>query len=196
MIASAYSDVPTAVGSSRVGFRSYVTRSPSAITRRDGLLEPARGVPLAEVLEHELSGEDHRGRVDAVLPRVLRRRAVRRLEDRGSRADVRAGRDAEPADEAGGEVARRCRRRGSADEHVELLGPLDEAHAEGVDERLPGLDIRVVLRDLAEDGEEEPVGVLHDVRLRDARDAAAPVGARVLEGEADDPLGALRARAA
>ena len=51
--------------------------------------------------------------------------------------------------------------------------------------------VRVVLRDLAEHGEEEPVGVLHDVRLRDARDAAAPVGARVLEGEPDDPLGAL-----
>ena len=55
------------------------------------------------------------------------------------------------------------------------------------------LDVGVVLRNLPEHGEEEPVRVLHDVRLRDARDAAAPVGARVLEREADDPLRALGA---
>ena len=55
-----------------------------------------------------------------------------------------------------------------------------------------GFDLRVVRRDLAEDGEEQAVGVLHDVRLRDARHATAAVGARVVEREADDPLGALR----
>jgi hypothetical protein len=36
--------------------------------------------------------------------------------------------------------------------------------------------------------------VLHDVRLRDARDALAAVGARVLERVADDPLRPLRAQ--
>ena len=49
----------------------------------------ARRVVLAEMLEHQLPGEDHRGRVDLVLALVLRRRAVRRLEDGGVRADVR-----------------------------------------------------------------------------------------------------------
>ena len=51
--------------------------------------------------------------------------------------------------------------------------------------------VRVVGGDLAEDGQEEPVRELHDVRLRDAGDLAAAVRARVLEGEADDPLGCV-----
>ena len=63
----------------------------------------------------------------------------------------------------------------------------------GVDEVLPRLDLGVVLRDLAEDVEEEAVGELHDVRLGHARDALAAVVARVLEREADDPLRALAA---
>ena len=118
---------------------------------------------------------------------------MRRLEDGAVRADVAAGRDAEAADEAGGEVADDVAVEVRQHEHVELLGPLDEAHADRVDEVLPRLDLRVVLRHLAEDLEEEPVGELHDVRLRDARDALAAVLARVLEREADDPLGALTA---
>ena len=172
MIASAYSDVPTAVGSSRVGFRSYVTRSPSAMTAATALLESLRRVALAEVVEHQLPGEDHRRRVHLVLALVLRCGAVRRLEDGRARADVRAGRDPEPADEPGREVADDVPVEIREDEHVELLGALDEPHAERVDEHLARLDVRVVRRDVAEDGEEEPVRELHDVRLRDAGDLA------------------------
>ena len=193
MIASAYSAVPTAVGSSRVGFRSYVTRVPSAITADDRALEPLRRLALAEVLEHELAGEDHRGRIHLVQALVPRRRAVRRLEDRRLDADVRARRDSEPADETGGHVADDVAVEVREHEHVELLGPLDELHAERVDEHLARGDLRVVLPDRPEDVEEEPVGELHDVRLRHSRDLAAMVRARVLEGEADDPLRRLRA---
>ncbi len=72
---------------------------------RDRRFEALRCVALAEVLEHELAGEDHRRRIHLVLALVLRGRAVRRLEDGRVLADVRAGRDPEPADEPGGEVA-------------------------------------------------------------------------------------------
>ena len=145
------------------------------------------------MVEHQLPGEDHRRRVDLVLALVLRRRAVRRLEDGRVGADVAARRDAEAADEPGGQVADDVAVEVRQHEHVELLGPLDETHADRVDEVLPRLDLGVLLRDVAEDVEEEPVGELHDVRLRHARDALAAVGARVLEREADDPLGALAA---
>ena len=77
-----------------------------------------------------------------------------------------SGRDAEAADEAGGQVADDVAVEVGQHEDVELLRPLDEPHAERVDEILARLDVGVVARDLAEDGEEEPVRVLHDVRLR------------------------------
>ena len=99
----------------------------------------------------------------------------------------------EAADEPGGQVADDVSVEVRQHQHVELLGPLHETHADRVDEVLPRLDLGVLLRDVAEDVEEEPVGELHDVRLRHARDALAAVGARVLEREADDPLGALAA---
>ena len=54
--------------------------------------------------------------------------------------------------------------------------------------------IGVLGGDVPEDLEEEPVRVLHDVRLRHAVDGAAALCPRVLEGEADDPLGRLRAQ--
>ena len=144
MMASAYSAVPTAVGSSRVGFRSYVTRSPSAITAATASSSRARGVALVEVLEHQLAGQDHRRRIDTVLALVLRSRAVRRLEHRRLRADVRAGRHAEPADETGGQVADDVAVEVREHEHVELLRALDEPHAQRVDEGLPRLDVRIV----------------------------------------------------
>ena len=77
---------------------------------------------------------------------------MRRLEDGRVLADVRARRDAEPADEAGSEVADDVAVEVRQDEHVELLGPLDELHRERVDEHLARLDVRVLGRDVAEDG--------------------------------------------
>ena len=193
MMASAYAAVPTAEGSSRLGFRSYVTWAPSAITAATAASSRSCGVALAEVVEHELAREDHRGRVHLVQPLVLRRRAVGRLEHRSLRADVGARRDAEASHQAGGEVADDVAVEVREHEDVELLRPLNQAHAERVDQRLPRLELGKVLGHLAEHAEEEAVGVLHDVRLRDARDAAAAVVARVLERVADDSLGALGA---
>ena len=103
------------------------------------------------------------------------------------------GASAEASDEAGGDVADDVPVQVRQDEHVVLLRALDEPHAERVDEHLARRDLRVVGGDLAEDGEEEPVRELHDVGLRDARDLAAAVGSRVVEGEANDPARGLRA---
>src|SRR5215470_8593723 len=71
---------------------------------RDGLFDPGddpvgRFGP-AQVAEHHLAREDDRAGVDLVLPGVLGRRTVRRLEEcvAGVVVDVGARRDAEPAD--------------------------------------------------------------------------------------------------
>ena len=168
-----------------------VVRDPPAVGDhgRDSLFESLRGLSLAEVLEHQLSGQDHRGRVHFVQPFVPRRRAMRGLEHGHARSDVRPWSDAEPAHQPGGDVRDDVPVQVRQHEHVELLGALDELHAECVDEHLAGGDLRIVARDLAEDRKEEPVGELHDVRLRHAGDLAAVVGSRIVEGEADDPLG-------
>src|SRR5437762_7394464 len=74
--------------------------------RGDRALEPVAGLPLADVSQHERPGQHERHRVHLVLAGVLRRGAVDRLEHRDAvLPDVRAGRDAEAADETGHQVA-------------------------------------------------------------------------------------------
>ena len=75
-------------------------------------------------------------------PGVLRRGAVRRLEDGDALAVVRAGREAEAADHAGAEVGEDVAVEVRQHEHVVLLGPLDELHAHVVDDAVVELDVR------------------------------------------------------
>ncbi|HVM68664.1 MAG TPA: isocitrate/isopropylmalate family dehydrogenase, partial [Gaiellaceae bacterium] len=151
----------------------------------DGLfLHVARDV--AEVAKHQHPREHHRHRVHLVLPGVLRRGAVGRLEHGDVGAEVRAGREAEAADQASGEVGDDVAVEVRQHEHVVLLRPLHELHREVVDDPVLELDVGVLLRDVARDVKEEPVRELHDVRLVHGRDLAAAVAARVIEGELDD----------
>ena len=114
------------------------------------------------------------------------------LEDGGVRTDVRAWRDAQPADEARGEVAHDVAVQVREHQHVVQLGLLDELHAHVVDDAVLELDpAGVVRRDGPAALEEQPVGQLHDVRLVHGRDLAPAVGDRVLEREAGDPLRGL-----
>ncbi len=112
-----------------------------------------------------------------------------RLEDGRLRADVRARRDAQPADEAGREVADDVAVQVRQHEDVVELRLLDELHAHVVDDPVLELDLAVVL---GGDGpaalEEEAVRQLHDVRLVDRRDLAAAVGDGIVEREPGDPL--------
>ena len=96
--------VPTAVGSSRFSFRSYVTFLPSAITSAIAPLQRVGGSRLLEVPQHQHARQHHGHRVDLVLARVLRRAAVRRLEHRAVGADVGARRQPQAADHARAEV--------------------------------------------------------------------------------------------
>ena len=66
---------------------------------------------LAQVAQHQHAGEHHRHRVDFVLPGVLRRAAVDRLEDGVVGADVGSRRHAQAADQPGRRGRRECRRR-------------------------------------------------------------------------------------
>src|SRR6266568_1342491 len=98
----------------------------------DCRLDTVGGFGLVEVTEHEDAGEHHRHRVRLVLARVLGRRAVRGLEHRRPRAEVRTRREAEAPDEArrqvGDDVAVEVREH----QDVVLLRPLDELHAQVV----------------------------------------------------------------
>ena len=105
-------------------------------------------------------------------------------------ADVRARRDAEPADEPGDEVAHDVAVQVRQHEHVVQLGLLHELHAHVVDDAVLELDVRIVPRDLAGHAEEQAVGELHDVRLVDRGDLLPAVRLRVLERELHDPAAA------
>ena len=115
------------------------------------------------------------------------------LEDRGVAAEVGAGHEAEPADEARREVADDVAVEVLEQEHVEVRGAPDEPHAERVDEDLVvgdrALGLRPALRLRARAVEEEAVGELHDVRLVDGRDPLS----RVVRGELErEPRDATR----
>ena len=94
--------------------RSGVRSWPSPITRRIAAFQPLAAVPLADVLEQHRGRQHQRRRVGDALAGDVGRGAVHRLEDRRVLADVGARREAEPADEAGGQVATGCRRTGSS----------------------------------------------------------------------------------
>ena len=110
------------------------------------------------------------------------------LEDGAVGADVGPGRQAEAADHPRPQVADDVAVEVGAAEQVVLLRPQHQLHAHVVDDAVLEVDVGVALGDLAADGQEEPVGVLHDVGLVHQRHLPAPVLAGVVEGELDDPL--------
>ena len=76
---------------------------------------------------------------------------MRGLEDGRLGAEVAARGEPEPADQARGQVGDDVAVEVREHEHVVLLGPLDELHAEVVHDAVLELDVRVLLGDLAGD---------------------------------------------
>ena len=102
------------------------------------------------------------------------------------------GRDAETADQTGGEVADDVAVEVRQHEHVVQVRLLDELHAHVVDDAVLELDLALVAgRHGPAALEEQAVRELHDVGLVDGRDLVPAVGDRVVEGEPGDPLGRL-----
>ena len=113
-----------------------------------GLFQAVGGVDFAQVAQHQHAGEDQGGRVDLVLPLVLRGAAVRGFEHRAVGADVLARRDAQAADQAGAQIAEDVAVQVRQHEHVVQLGLLHELHAHVVDDAVLELDVRIFLGDL------------------------------------------------
>src|SRR5882724_3630036 len=124
MIASANSAVPTAVGSSRRAFRSYVTSCPSAITEATAVSR--RAAASDSPMCSSISLPERIIAVGFTLFWPLYFGAEPCVASKtGVSPDIGAGRDAETADEARGEIADDVAVEVREDEHVELLGPLD-----------------------------------------------------------------------
>src|SRR5438093_1093760 len=180
----------------------------------DRLLEagddPVGGVGPAHVAEHHLARQDDRARIDLVLAGILRRRPVRRFEQRvtGVVFDVRAGRDADAADLRGERIGQQVARQVAGGDHVELVRPRQDLLQEGVgdrvlDEDLAGRRLAAALvpadRLVSELALGQRVAPLHehafrvllDVALVHERDVAPVVLDRVADGRADEPLRAL-----
>ena len=99
--------------------------------------------------------EDERRGVDDVLPGVLGRRTVDGLEDGHLVAVVARGREAEAADQPGGQVADDVAGQVGGDDDVELGGVLGHLVGHVVDDEVLRLDLGVLRRELLEDALEE-----------------------------------------
>ena len=166
-----------------------------------------RRVVPTDVLEHQHARQEHGARVHLVLAGVLRRRAVRRLEDpvAADVVDVGPGRDADPTDLGGqgvGDVVA-VEVRGGDDVEVRRTGQhlLQRDVGDGVldEELVPRLAVAVVPAD-GDVGEllahevvaplaEGALGELLDVPLVHHRHGLALVVQRVLNGGPDEALG-------
>jgi len=157
---------------------------------RDGRFELLSRIELFQVAQHQHARQDQRTRVDLVQALVLRRTPVGRFEDGSVRADIQAGRDAQAADEACGQVAQDVTVQVREHDHVVQFRLLRQLHAHVVDDPLFELDLGIFLRDFHRRVKVQPVGVLHDVGLMHGRHLLAVVLFRVLERTANDPFAA------
>src|SRR5215470_4257133 len=164
----------------------------------------------AHVAEHHLPGEDDRARIDLVLPCVLRRRAMRGLEQRvsGLVIDVGAGGDADAAHLRGEGVGEEIAREVATGDDIELVGTGEDLLEEGVGDGVLDEDLargrlaaaivpahELVGEFLLGQGiaplHEHAFRVLLDVALVDEGDVAAAVLHRVAHRRADEPLRAF-----
>ena len=107
------------------------------------------------------------------------RRAVHRLEDRGVGADIGAGREAEPADQAGDLVGEDVAEEVGRDQHVELPGVEHELHRAGIDDAVVAVDAALISPRRSSAGLEEEAGQrLQHVGLVDDGDLLAAVALR------------------
>src|SRR5215470_9366026 len=164
----------------------------------------------AHVAEHHLPGEDDGARIDLVLPGVLGRGAVGRLEE-GVPAlvvDVGAGGDADATHLRGEGVREEIPREVAARDDVELVGTGEDLLEEGVGDGVLDEDLacgrlapaivpahELVGEFLLGQGiaplHEHAFRVLLDVALVDEGDVAAAVLHRIAHGRADEPLRAF-----
>src|ERR1019366_2834788 len=110
----------------------------------DGLVDGLGDLGLAKSVHHHATGADGGERVDDVHYRVLRSAAAHGLEHRDAFGiDVAAGGDAEAALNDGGKVGDDVAEEILGDDHVVVLGLLDEPHGAGVDVVIVLLDLGI-----------------------------------------------------
>src|SRR5256885_1246904 len=180
--------------------------------RPDRPNEPARDrrrhIIPPELLEHHRSRQDHASRVHFVLPRVLGRGAVRRLEHGEAVAHITAGRESEPTHLGRRGVRQQVAVQVGRGDHRVLVGTQHELREHRIGDavlhdhlsRFPfplsrvvfrdGLIPEPALRDLVPPLPEPALGELHDVALVNERDRAATGTQRVLDRLRDQALGA------
>src|SRR2546430_11226552 len=180
--------------------------------RPDRPAEPAcdrgRHIIPPELLEHHGPRQDHASRIHFVLPCVLGRGAVRRLEHGEAVAHIAAGRESEPAHLGRRGVRQQVAVQVGRGDHRVLVGTQYELGEHRIGDavlhdhlsRFPfplsrvvfrdGLIPEPALRDLVPPLPEPALGELHDVALVNERDRAATGTQRVLDRLRDQALGA------
>ncbi len=147
-----------------------------------GVLDAGCGIGLAEVAQHQGTGQDGGDGIRFVLPGDVRRGAVDGLKDGQVIADIGAGDDAQAADQAGAQVAYDVAIEIGEDQHVVGFRLEGELHAHVVDDQVLEADVGIALGDLAGDLQEEAVGHLEDIGFVHGRHLVATITPRIVEG--------------
>src|SRR5207253_6177337 len=157
----------------------------------DGRLEAVPRRAFTDMPQHQRAAQHHGHGIGLVPPRILRRTAVRRLEDGDLVTGVGARRQAEAADETGAQITQYVAVQVGHDHDVVQLGLLHQLHGHVVDDPVLELHVGKLLRDLFGDAKPQSVRVLHDVGLVHRGHLAAAVVARPLKRETEHALRAV-----
>ena len=147
------------------------------------------GRALSQVIQHKQGAHEQGSRIGKAFSGDVWRSAVDSFKHGAVVADVRAGNDAEPANESSGEVAHDVTIKIGQQKHVELERIHDNLHAGVVHDEFFVLNFGKLGGHGANGAQEQAVRELHDVGLVDGVNLFAAVAARVIEAKAGDARG-------
>src|SRR5258708_20522804 len=104
---------------------------------------------VAEMAQHEQSGAQHGGGIGDILSRYIRCGTVDSFKDGALVAEIRAGDEAEAADQSRAQIGNNVAIKVFHQQDVVLVGIHDQLHAGVVDDVLAVGDLGILFRDVA-----------------------------------------------
>ncbi len=126
----------------------------------DGCTDPGGILPVADVVQQHCHTQECGQRVGDALPGDVRCGAVHGLEERRRQggAEIRRGRQAQPADQPRGFIREDITKHVCRHDHVKAFRLCDQSHCHCVNQHLLHREIGVVCRHFESRLAEEPAG--------------------------------------
>src|ERR1035437_7602787 len=162
-----------------------------AVDLVDGVADLQGGVVLAEMAQHQQRRSQNSGRVGDISSGNVGCGTVHRFKDGALVAEIRAGNEAEAADQSGAEVGKNVAVEILHQQNIVLVGMHHQLHAGVVDDVLAVSDLGILLRNRSRAAQKQSIGHLHHVDFVDGMEFLALVLATILEGETRDASASL-----